>query len=141
MGNYAVTTTTYVRGVDYTERTAPFIEKYVSRFGEVPTYTSDTYGAIQGVLSEAIEMAGSIDAEKLIPIMEKTEFKKGTSAPIVKFDKDHDLVFGPRYATGIAQQWQDGKMKGWWPNGWEGYTLKGMVPYKLPPWMIEKYKK
>ena len=141
MGNYAVTTTTYVRGVDYTERTAPFIEKYEKRFGEVPTYTSDTYGAIQGVLSETIEKAGSLDAEKLIPIMEKTEFTKGTSAPIVKFDKNHDLVFGPRYATGIAQQWQDGKMKGWWPNGWEGYTLKGMAPYKLPPWMIEKYKK
>jgi branched-chain amino acid transport system substrate-binding protein len=141
MGNYAVTTTTYVRGVNYSERTEPFVEKYVSRFGEVPTYTSDTYGAIKAVLAEVIETAGTIDAEKLIPLIEKTDFKKGTSAPITKFDKKHDLVFGPGYATGIAQQWQDGKMKAWWPNGWEGYTLKGMVPYKIPPWMIEKYKK
>ncbi len=141
MGNYAVTTTTYVRGVEYTERTTPFIEKYVSRFGEVPTYTADTYGAIKDILTTSIEMAKSMDTEKLVPIIEKTEFKKGTAAPITKFDKNHDLVFGPGYATGITQQWQDGKMKGWWPNGWEGYTLKGMVPYKLPPWMIEKYKK
>jgi hypothetical protein len=51
------------------------------------------------------------------------------------------VVFGPGFATGMTLQWQDGKMKGWWPNGWEGVTYSGMVPYKLPPWMIEKYKK
>jgi branched-chain amino acid transport system substrate-binding protein len=138
-GNYAVTLSTYVRGVSYNELTQPFIEKYIKRFGELPTYTAVTYDAIN-ILAKTIEEAGTIDAEKLIPIMEKSEYK-GPAAPKTKFDKNHDVVFGPGYATGITLQWQDGKKKGWWPNGWKGVTYKGMVPYKIPPWMIEKYKK
>jgi len=139
-GNYAVSMSTFIRGVAYNELTEPFIEKYISRFGELPTYTAVTYDAIKTTLGEAIGEAGTIDTEKLIPIIEKAE-RIGVAAPKAKFDKNHDLVFGPGYATGITFQWQDGKMKGWWPNGWEGVTYKGMVPYKIPPWMIEKYKK
>jgi branched-chain amino acid transport system substrate-binding protein len=139
-GNYAVSLSTFIRGVAYNELTEPFIEKYISRFGELPTYTAVTYDAIKTTLGEAIEEAGTIDTEKLIPVIEKAE-RVSVSAPKSKFDKNHDLFFGPGYATGITFQWQDGKMKGWWPNGWEGVTYKGMVPYKIPPWMIEKYKK
>jgi branched-chain amino acid transport system substrate-binding protein len=139
-GNYAVSLSTFIRGVAYNELTEPFIEKYISRFGELPTYTAVTYDAIKSTLGEAIKEAGTMDTEKLIPIIEKAE-RIGVAAPKAKFDKNHDLVFGPGYATGITFQWQDGKMKGWWPNGWEGVTYKGMVPYKIPPWMIEKYKK
>jgi len=139
-GNYAVSMSTFVRGVSYNDLTDPFVEKYISRFGELPTYTAVSYDAIKSTLGEAIEEAGTIDTEKLIPIIEKAE-RVVVSAPKAKFDKTHDLVFGPGYATGITFQWQDGKMKGWWPNGWQGVTYKGMAPYKLPPWMIEKYKK
>jgi hypothetical protein len=38
-------------------------------------------------------------------------------------------------------------MMGVWPNKWKAtpeapeVTYKGMVPIKLPPWMIEKHKK
>jgi len=139
-GDYAVSMATFVRGVSYNEFTEPFVEKYISRFGELPTYTAVTYDAIKTTLGEAIKEAGTIDAEKLIPVIEKAE-RIPVAAPKAKFDKNHDLVFGPGYATGITFQWQDGKMRGWWPNGWEGVTYKGMVPYKIPPWMIEKYKK
>jgi len=138
-GNYAVTMSTYVRGVGYNDLTIPFIEKYIKKFGDVPPYTAATYDAIN-MMARTMTMAGSTDAEKLIPIIEKTTYI-GTAAPKSKFDKNHDVVFGPGYATGMTLQWQDGKMKGWWPNGWEGVTYSGMVPYKLPPWMIEKYKK
>jgi branched-chain amino acid transport system substrate-binding protein len=139
-GNYAVSLSTFVRGVSYNELTQPFVEKYIKRFGELPTYTAVTYDAITATLGEAIEEAGTIDGEKLIPVIEKAE-RVVVSAPKSKFDKNHDLVFGPGYATGMTFQWQDGEMKGWWPNGWKGVTYKGMVPYKIPPWMIEKYKK
>jgi branched-chain amino acid transport system substrate-binding protein len=139
-GNYAVTLNTYVRGVYYNELTQPFMEKYIKKFGEVPEYTAATYDAITFTLGKAMEEAGTIDAEKLIPVMEKAE-RPVTAAAKGKFDKNHDVVFGPGYATGITIQWQDGQMKGWWPNGWEGVTYKGMVAYKIPPWMIEKYKK
>jgi branched-chain amino acid transport system substrate-binding protein len=139
-GEYAVTLNTFVRGVSYNELTQPFIEKYIKKFGEMPDYTADTYDAITFTLGKAIEETGTIDAEKLIPVMEKAE-RLVVAAAKGKFDKNHDVVFGPGYATGITIQWQDGKMKGWWPNGWEGVTYKGMVSYKLPPWMIQKYKK
>jgi branched-chain amino acid transport system substrate-binding protein len=138
-GNYAVTMNTYVRGINYNELTGPFIDTYVKKFGELPPYTAATYDAIK-MIAVAVEQAKTIDAEKLIPIFEQTDWK-GTAAPKTKFDENHDVVFGPGYATGMTMQWQDGKMKGWWPNGWEGVTYDGMVPYQLPPWMIEKYKK
>ena len=138
-GNYAVTLNTYVRGASYNDLTQPFIEKYVKKFGEMPTYTAVTYDAIN-IMARTMTMTGTTDAEKLIPVIEKTVYV-GTSAPKAKFDKNHDLVFGPGFATGMTIQWQDGKMKAWWPNGWKGVTYSGMVPYKIPPWMIEKYKK
>ncbi len=135
-GNYAVTLNTYVNGVSYNKLTQPFIDKYIKKFGETPPYTAGTYDAIN-MIAETIEKTGTTDAEKLIPVLEKTTYI-GTAAPKTKFDKNHDVVFGPGYATSITIQWQDGKMKGWWPNGWEGVTYKGMVPYQLPPWMIKK---
>ncbi len=59
----------------------------------------------------------------------------------------HDLTWGPGYATGLVIQWQDGVQRGVWPNKWKRtpdapeVTYKGMVPIKIPPWMMEKYKK
>jgi len=140
MGNYAVTINTFVRGVGYNEVTQPFIENYIKKSGVMPEYTAATYDAIKYTLGKAMEETGTTDAEKMIPVMEKAE-RVVTAAAKGKFDKNHDVVFGPGYATGITIQWQDGQMKGWWPNGWEGITYKGMVPYKLPPWMAAKYKK
>lgn len=138
-GDYAVSLNTFVKGVGFNDLTVPFVDKYIERYKETPTYTAATYDAIN-ILSKAIEEAGTIDSAKLIPIIEKNEHK-GVAATKTKFDKNHDLVFGPGYSTGLTIQWQDGKMKAWWPNGWEGVTYGGMVPYKLPPWMIEKYKR
>lgn len=140
LGDYAVSLTTFIRGVSYNELTQPFIRKYVQKFGETPTYTAATYDAVRHILSRAIEEAGTIDPERLIPILETSEYK-GVAAPKTKFDKNHDVVFGPGYATGMTFQWQGGKMRGWWPNGWQGVKYEGMVSYKIPPWMIEEYKK
>ena len=42
---------------------------------------------------------------------------------------------------------ENGKLVGVWPYKWKltpdtpEVTLKGTVPYKIPPWVIEKYKK
>jgi len=151
MGNYVMTMNTYARGVEYNELTAPFVNKYIKRFGEVPTYTVATYDAIISNLAPVIEQAGTLDADKLIPIMEKREYKVPSGK--IKLIKDaegrplHDLKWGPGYQTSLGVQWQDGKLKGVWPNKWKAskeapeITYKGIVPYKIPPWVIEKYKK
>jgi branched-chain amino acid transport system substrate-binding protein len=59
----------------------------------------------------------------------------------------HDLKWGPGYLTSLGVQWQDGKLKAVWPLKWKAaegvpeITYKGVVSYKIPPWVIEKYKK
>jgi branched-chain amino acid transport system substrate-binding protein len=151
MGNYVMTSNTYARGVEVNELTKPFVDDYIKRFGEVPTYSSDTYAAIVYALKPAIEQAGTLDSDKIVSILEERVYKVPSGT--VKYMKNaegkplHDLTWGPGFLTGIATQWQDGKIVGVWPNKWKltpeapEVTYKGVVPIKIPPWMIEKYKK
>jgi branched-chain amino acid transport system substrate-binding protein len=152
-GNYVMSTGTYARGQEYNELTAPFVEGYVKRFGETPSYTADTYTVIVYTLARAIEQAGTLDPDKIVSIMENRAPNKVPAANAVEYTKDpdgkplHDLRWGPGYSTGNAVQWQDGKLVGVWPYKWKltpdspEVTYKGTVPYKIPPWVIEKYKK
>jgi branched-chain amino acid transport system substrate-binding protein len=151
MGNYVITNNTYARNVEQNELTKPFLDTYVKRFGEMPPYTVATYDAILYALAPAIKQAGSLNADKIVAIQEERVFKVPSGA--IKYMKNaegkplHDLTFGPGFLTGLATQWQDGKLLGVWPNKWKAtpeapeVTYKGMVPIKLPPWVIEKYKK
>ena len=73
MGNYVMTMNTYARGVEYNELTAPFVDTYVKRFGETPTYNADTYRRHQVHVVPAIEKSGTLDADKLMAFMENDE--------------------------------------------------------------------
>ena len=151
MGNYVITLNTYARDVEYNELTKPFVDTYVKRFGETPTYTADTYAAIKYTLAPAIEKTGTLDSDKIVGFMEN-DVHKGP-AGTVAYLKDaegrplHDLRWGPGYLTSLGVQWQDGKLKGFWPNKWKAtpeapeVTYKGVVPLKIPPWLAEAYKK
>lgn len=151
MGNYVATMNTYARGVESNELTKAFVDTYVKRFGETPTYTADTYAAIIYGLAPTIEQAGTLDADKIVSILEERVYK--TPSGTIKYMKDaqgrhlHELTWGPGYLTALGVQWQDGELKAFWPNKWKAtpeapeITYKGMVPYKIPPWMIEKFKK
>jgi branched-chain amino acid transport system substrate-binding protein len=151
MGNYVFTMNTYARDVEYNELTKPFVDTYVKEFNETPTYTADTYAAIKYGLAPAIEKVGSLDADKLVAFMENDEHK--VPSGVVAYIKDeqgrplHDLKWGPGYLTSLGVQWQDGESKGVWPNKWKAtpeapeVTYKGIVDYKIPPWVVEAYKK
>jgi branched-chain amino acid transport system substrate-binding protein len=145
MSDYVVTMNTYARDIRQNELTGPFLETYLKRFGEMPTYTADTYTAIKYALAPAIEKAGSLDSEAVIPVLEKMEYL--TPAGKVGYDPDHDLKWGPGWLTSLGVQWQNGELKGVWPNEWvaaEGVppvTYEGMVPFVIPPALLEKYKK
>ena len=144
MGNYVMTLHTYARDLEITEFTRPFVDNYIKRFGETPTYNAGTYDAVL-MLAESIKKVGSLDSDKIVAELEKWD-AKGTSGRL-KFDKNHDPIWGPGYVTGVGVQWQDGKLVAVWPNKWKAtpeapeITYKGIVPYKLPPWFIQKYKK
>jgi len=151
MGNYVMTLNTYARGVEVNELTAPFVNRYIERFDETPTYTADTYSSIIYSLAPTIEQAGTLDSDKIVAILENREYAVPSGNH--KYLKDaqgrhlHDLTWGPGYVTSLGVQWQDGELKGVWPNRWKAaeglpeITYKGIVPYKIAPWIIEKYKK
>jgi branched-chain amino acid transport system substrate-binding protein len=151
MGNYVATMNTYARGVEYNELTKGFVDGYVKRFNETPEYTADTYTAIVYTLAPTIEQAGTLDPDKLVSILENRVYK--VPAGTIAYLKDaegkplHELKWGPGGLTSLGVQWQDGELKAFWPNKWKAtpeapeITYKGVVPYKIPPWMIEKYKK
>jgi branched-chain amino acid transport system substrate-binding protein len=136
-GNFSVTVNTYAR-VKITDLTIPFLDAYKERFKETPNYTAGTRDAIQ-ILKAAIEKAGTLDPDKLVPVLEKTDMK--TAAGRIVFDKTHDVTWGPGFVTAVGTQWQDGKNVCVWPLDWEGVTYEGAVPYKLPDWVVDHYKK
>jgi branched-chain amino acid transport system substrate-binding protein len=148
-GNYVTTISTFAEIGYPNELTKPFIEKYIARFNEIPGYTADTY-VFTKILAECIEKAGSLDAEKIIPILENGEFN--TVAGKVSYMKDdegnplHELAWGPHF-TPLGVQWQDGKFIGFWPNKWkldknsQEVTLIDVGEYIIPPAMIQRYRR
>jgi branched-chain amino acid transport system substrate-binding protein len=121
--NFVSTLDTYAE-VEMTPKTIAFVNAFRARYGKSPTYTAATHDAIY-LLKEAIEQAGTLDAEKLVPVIEKISFVG--AGGVVEFDKRHDPVWGPGKSTGIAVQWQDGKKVPFWPP-----QVKGMQPFRMP---------
>ena len=136
-GEYTLTINTFAK-VKITDKTIPFYEKYLKMFKEAPNYTAGTYDALY-ILKSAIEKAGTVDSTKLVPFVEKTDMVL-TSGRVV-FDKSHDVTWGPGYETSLGTQWQAGQNLCVWPYKWHGVTYEGTVPYKLPPWVVEHWKK
>jgi len=121
--NYVSTLDTFAE-VETTPKTVPFVRAFKQRYGKAPTYNAATYDAIM-ILKAAIERAGSMDADKLVPVIEKMEHVGAAGTDT--WDKRHDLVWAVGKTTGIAVQWQDGKKVPFWPA-----QIKGMQPYKMP---------
>ena len=145
LGNYETTLNTYAKGVSITDKTVSFFEAFVDKYGQTPTYNAGTYDAIF-VLKEAIERAGTLDADTVVTELEKTDTKT-TAGRLIFMGKEtetpHDVTYGPGYVTGLATQWQNGEMKAVWPmlgtGAWEGVTYPGVVMWKIPERVIKKY--
>jgi len=136
-GNYETTLNTYARGVEFTDKTKPFMDAFIAQTGETPTYNAGTYDAVY-ILKGAIESAGSLNKDEIVTELEKTDYD-GTAGHF-GFDASHDVIWGPGYVTAVGVQWQNGELKGIWPpaNGsWYGVEYTGIVDYQLPPWVTE----
>jgi len=152
-GNYVMTLNTYADGVAVTEKSLPFFAKYKKQFGQFPSYTAASYDAIL-MVKGIIEKAQSLDPEVLVPLIEKVEFI--STAGLIKYYPvgpdtkapacPHDIMYGPGLTTGLGTQWQNGVLKGVWPakgigsGGFETIDYPGIVPYMIPPAVIEKFK-
>jgi hypothetical protein len=150
-GNYETSLSSYAAGLESTPKTKPFVEAFVAKNGDVPTYTAGTYDAIY-ILKDAVERAGTLDSDAVVAALEKTDFittvsrfvYTGMDAPL---NNPHDVTYGPGYATGIATQWQDGKQLAVWPNpayatddAWKAVNYPGIAKWKSPPVVVDRLK-
>ncbi|MFN3534529.1 MAG: ABC transporter substrate-binding protein, partial [Desulfatiglandales bacterium] len=115
--------------------TMKFYDSYTKRFGIEPEGlgASSSYMAVY-VLKDAIERAGSLDSDKVVEALEKTDME-GVYGRL-RFDpKSHQVIpaFDPKEgAVGSILQWQAGKRVVVFPKS----IAKGEI--LLPSWMKEK---
>ncbi len=123
-----------------TDEVVPWAERYISKYGvEGINQAADVYESLQ-VLFQAIEKAGTTDADKLVEVLENNEFEVLRGK--IKFSKknhDHMAWLGPPYKIesplgGPIGQWQlvDGEPKVVvvWPEG-----VGNPDDWKMPPWV------
>jgi len=112
--------------------TMKFYDAYTKKWGVEPEGlgTSSSYMAVY-VLRDAIERAGSLDPDKVISELEKTDLM-GVYGRL-RFDpKSHQVIpsIDPKEgAVGSILQWQDGKRIVVYPKSIATGTIQ------LPPWM------
>src|SRR3954454_23820246 len=61
-------------GVAVTPRTLPFVDAFVKKYGNNPSYSGYTAYDEVYMIAEAVRRAGSTDSDKLVDAMEKTDF-------------------------------------------------------------------
>ncbi|MBR1223012.1 ABC transporter substrate-binding protein [Bradyrhizobium sp. U87765 SZCCT0131] len=105
--------------VAVTPKTRPFAQAYKARFGTPPAYTGYTAYDEVYIIAEAIQRAGSTDADKIVAEMEKTDYV-GTIGRIQFYGRSdpftHAIKSGPGAVTGMVFQWQGGKQVAVWPK-------------------------
>jgi branched-chain amino acid transport system substrate-binding protein len=105
-------------GVAVTPKTLPFVDAFVKKFGNDPSYAGYTAYDDVYIIADAVKRAGSLDSDKLVDAMEKTDFV-GTIGRVQFLPKGdpnvHGLKVGPGLITGLMLQWQNGKQVNMWP--------------------------
>ncbi len=117
---------------DATEWTMKFYNAYAKKWGVEPEGlgSSSSYMSVY-VLKEAIERAGSLDSDKVVAALEKTDIM-GVYGRLRFTPKGHQVIFADNPkdgAVGSILQWQDGKRVVVFPKS----IAKGSI--LLPPWM------
>jgi branched-chain amino acid transport system substrate-binding protein len=125
----------YGPGVAVTPKTLPFVDAFVKKHGNSPSYAG--YGAYDDVymIADAVRRAGSTDGDKLVAAMEKTDYV-GTLGHIEFLQQGdphvHGLKTGAGFISGLMLQWQDGKQVNMWPKQLATGELKFPVFIQLP---------
>jgi len=135
---------------EVTEKTIPFVNKFFKKHNDMPMWVAQSYDALY-LIKEAIERTGTLNSDKLVVALEKTDYV-GAQGRITFTPNDdkypHEFQWRPDYLTWAAEQWQDGKQVVIWPNGkaamgdkrFVGIRYKGSGEFKLPPWVIKYWK-
>jgi branched-chain amino acid transport system substrate-binding protein len=115
-----------------TPLTMKFYEAYKKRWLVEPEGygTSSSYTAAY-VLADAIRRAGTLESDRLVAALEKTEMA-GVYGKITFDPKTHQVIpsYNPKEgAVGTWFQWQEGKRVVIWP------TTIAMGKIRIPPWV------
>jgi branched-chain amino acid transport system substrate-binding protein len=106
-------------GVAVTPKTLPFVDAFSKKYGNMPSYAGYTAYDDVYIIADAIKRAGSVDSDKLVDAMEKTDYV-GTIGRVQFLPKGdphvHGLKTGEGLITGLMLQWQDGKQVNMWPT-------------------------
>jgi branched-chain amino acid transport system substrate-binding protein len=107
-GIHAISWTFVPPRIALTPKTIPFYDAHMARWGHPPlTYRGNNQYNNMFLLKEAIEKGGTLNAEKLIPVLETIEYV-GIMG-INKVDpKTHNSISGKGYLPNIGIQWREG---------------------------------
>ncbi len=121
-------------GVAVSPKTLPFVDAFVKKYGNTPSYAGYTAYDEVYMITDAIHRAGSTDSDKVVAAMEKTDYV-GTIGRIEFLPKGdphvHGLRTGSGFITGLMLQWQDGKQLNMWPKQLAAGELKFPAFIKL----------
>ena len=129
-GGKAVTETVvvYVPRAPMTPKTVDFYDRYVAKFKLGPGYPTGYSYDVLYIYKEAVEKAKSTNPDKLVPILEKTDYT-GVAGRYV-FDQFHNPRYGEGYRQLPLAQWRkDGSRVVVWPK------KMATGEYELPPWV------
>jgi branched-chain amino acid transport system substrate-binding protein len=117
-----------------TAKTIPFFNRFSEKYKDYPAYGGPSYDAVW-IYKEAVEKAGSLDPDKVVSMLEKTDFT-GVTNRIMFGDMNtpfpHDMLSSQTkgYAILPLVQWINGEQVSVWPP-----DLKGSQKYRNPPWI------
>ena len=104
--------------VAVTPKTLPFVESFVKKYGNAPSYCGYTAYDDVYIIADAIHRAGSTDSDKLVAALEKTDYV-GTIGKVEFLPQGdphvHGLRTGAGFITGLMLQWQNGVQVNLWP--------------------------
>lgn len=111
-----------------TDKTIPFIEAYMEKFGRRPIFNgASTYDAVWA-LAESVANAGSTDPEAIVDALENMD-RIGVLGR-ERFDERHEAVYGEDGLLPNYFQWKpDGSQVVIFPES------RAQGEYELPPWV------
>ena len=105
--------------VAVTPKSVPFADAFKKRYGNYPSYAGYTAYDEVYYIADAVKRAGSVDADKMVDALEKTDWE-GTIGRVQFYGKDdpftHSIKYGKGLITGLMLQWQGGKQVAVWPK-------------------------
>jgi branched-chain amino acid transport system substrate-binding protein len=123
-------------GVAVTPKTLPFVDAFVKKYGNTPSYAGYTAYDEVYMIADAIHRAGSTDSDQIVAAMEKIDYV-GTIGRIEFLPQGdphvHGLKTGAGFISGLMLQWQDGKQLNMWPKQLAAGELKFPAFIQLPP--------